>query len=120
MHPHPDTLSAIIHEAHQKSGLTMEKLAERIGISERYLYRIENEGKKPSYEVLYRLVRELSLSPQAIFFPEKERSETEMDSLVRLLCQCDSDSLQVVRATTQALLNVKRTSIQNCTELRNE
>ncbi|MGN0587378.1 MAG: helix-turn-helix domain-containing protein [Oscillospiraceae bacterium] len=26
----------------------MEELAERVGITERYLYRIENEGKKPS------------------------------------------------------------------------
>lgn len=110
MHPHPDTLSMIIHEAHQKSGLTMEKLAERIGISDRYLYRIENEGKKPSYEVLYKLIRELSLSPEAIFYPEKGNDVSEIDSLVRLLCQCDSDSLQVVRATAQALIDIQRQS----------
>lgn len=110
MHPYPNTLSAVIHEAHKETGLTMEQLAERIGISDRYLYRIENEGKKPSYDVLYKLIRELSLSPDAIFYPEKEKDVSEIDGLVRLLCQCDSDSLQVIRATALALIDIKRQS----------
>ena len=52
MHTEPETLGKIIKSARQRSELTMEELAERIGITERYLYRIENEGKKPSYDIL--------------------------------------------------------------------
>lgn len=54
MHTEPETLGKIIKSARQRSELTMEELAERIGITERYLYRIENEGKKPSYDVLHK------------------------------------------------------------------
>ena len=48
MHTVPEAPGAVIKEARQKTDITMEKLAERVGITERYLYRIENEGQKPS------------------------------------------------------------------------
>ena len=44
MQKQPETLGEIIKEAREKSDLTVEELTMRIGISERYLYRIENEG----------------------------------------------------------------------------
>ena len=40
----PETPSEIIKAARDKSDLTVEELTARVGISERYLYRIENEG----------------------------------------------------------------------------
>lgn len=69
MHNQIKTLGDIIKSACQKNGITIEMLADRIDITERYLYRIENEGKKPSYDVLYRLIRELSISSDSIFYP---------------------------------------------------
>ena len=51
VHTKAETLGDVIKAARQKSGLTIEELANRLDISERYLYRIENEDKKPSYEV---------------------------------------------------------------------
>ena len=53
MHNQPETLGSILKAAREKSGITIEALAERAEITERYLYRIENEGKKPSFDVLY-------------------------------------------------------------------
>ena len=47
MHNRPDTLSDVIKAAREKADITIEALAEKVGITERYLYRIENEGKKP-------------------------------------------------------------------------
>lgn len=54
MHNQPETLGSILKAAREKSGITIEALAERAEITERYLYRIENEGKKPSFDVLYK------------------------------------------------------------------
>ncbi len=56
-----ETLGDIIKSARQKADITIEELANRVNITERYLYRIENESKKPSFDVLYRLIRELSI-----------------------------------------------------------
>jgi len=38
-------LGEVIKSARLAADITMEALADRIGITERYLYRIENEGK---------------------------------------------------------------------------
>lgn len=93
----------VIKYARQKSGLTMEELAEKIKVSSRYLYRIENEGKKPSYDVLYKLIRELSISPDLIFYPERPTKDSEIENLIRRLYNCDERSLEVIKATATAL-----------------
>lgn len=62
MHDIPETLGSIIKSARQHADITMETLADKVWITDRYLYRIENENKKPSFDVLYKLIRELAIS----------------------------------------------------------
>ena len=45
VHTKAETLGDVIKAARQKSGLTIEELANRLDISERYLYRIETKVK---------------------------------------------------------------------------
>ena len=52
MQKQPETPSEIIKAARDKSDLTVEELTARVGTSERYLYRIENEGKVLKLDVL--------------------------------------------------------------------
>ena len=66
-------LGSILKAARKAKGLTREQLAEIMSITPRYLMSIENENKKPSYDVLFRLVRELGISADTIFYPERER-----------------------------------------------
>ena len=99
-----DTLGAVIKNARMEADITMEALAERIGVTERYLYRIENEGKKPSYDVLKKLIRELAIQPDLIFYPEKPFQDSEAENLIRMLCNCDERSVEVVKATAKALI----------------
>lgn len=101
------TLGSVIKSARKRSNLTIEELADRVGISERYLYRIENEGKKPSYDVLYAIIRTLAISPDLIFYPERPSKDSKIENLVRLLHSCDDNSLSVVRATIEALLEIQ-------------
>ena len=105
MHKQPEKLGDIIKAAREKADITIEALAYRAGITERYLYRIENEGKKPSFDVLYKLIRELSISPDLIFYPEKPSKDSEVENLLRMLSDCDERSLEVVKATVKALID---------------
>lgn len=105
MKQYPERLGDIIKNARQRSNLTIEELSFRIGITERYIYRIENEGQKPSYDVLYRLIRELSIVPDLIFYPEHSSKDSEVENLIRLLYNCDERSLEVVKATAKALID---------------
>lgn len=100
-----ETLGEIIKNARSKADITVEALANKVGVTERFIYRIENEGKKPSYDILYRLIRELSILPDQIFFPEKQIKDSEMESLVRMLYNCDARSMQIIKATIKAALD---------------
>ncbi len=68
---------------------------------------IENENKKPSYSVLFRLIRELGISADAIFYPEAKHTSNKIDQIARLLYQCDERDLKVLAATAKALLETK-------------
>ncbi len=102
MHIVPETLGEIIKSARKTADITMEVLAEKIGITERYLYRIENEGKKPSFDILYKLIRELNIKPDSIFYPEKPSKDSEVENLVRMLYNCDERSMEIIKATAKA------------------
>jgi len=100
-----DQLGDIIKAARLDKGLTREKLAEFIHITPRYLMSIENENKKPSYEVLFRLIRQLGISADTIFYPETQHSNTKIEQLKRLLYLCDDQGLNIASATIQALVD---------------
>ena len=104
MQKQPETPSEIIKPARDKPDLTVEELTARVGISERYLYRIENEGKAPKLDVLKKLVRELAIDGDLIFYPEKPSKDSEVEDLVRMLYSCDDRSLKIIRATVKAAL----------------
>ncbi|MBD5093890.1 MAG: helix-turn-helix transcriptional regulator [Subdoligranulum sp.] len=100
----PDILGGVVKAARLKAGITAEALAERVDVTERYLYRIENKGQKPSFDVLCRLIRALNISPEEIFYPEKPSKDSEVEEILRLLSACDERSLEVVKATAKALI----------------
>ena len=105
VHNIPESLGTIIKSARQNADVTMEKLAERVGVTERYLYRIENEGQKPSYDVFIKLLRELSIDPRLIVYPELRHTEDEVGELLRMLCACDKRSVEVAKATIRVLID---------------
>ena len=107
---HYETLGDIIKKARQESGITMEELAFRLDVTPRYLYRIENEGKKPGFDVLYGLIRELSISSDLIFYPERLSTDSEIENPIRRLYSLDERSLDVIKATANALLETAITS----------
>jgi len=60
-HNNFDRLASILKTARNTKGLTREQLAEIINLAPHSLMSLENENKKPRYDVLFRLVPELSI-----------------------------------------------------------
>lgn len=100
-----EIFGAVLKTARQEAGLTVEALAERIGVTERYIYRLENNGKTPGYAILYKLIRELAISPDLLFYPEKSTQDSEVDALIRKLATCDERAIKVAKATIQSLID---------------
>ena len=105
VHSEAEIFGAVLKVARQEAGLTVEALAERIGVTERYIYRLENNGKTPGYAVLCRLIRELAISPDLLFYPEKPTQDSEVDALIRKLATCDERALTVAKGTIQLLID---------------
>ena len=105
MHTNPETLGDIIKYYREKSNYTVESLSNIVGISERYLYRIENENKKPSFEVLYKLVRALSISSDMIFYPEMMKKNIKLDRLYHMLLKCNDKDIGYIEIIIAAMLS---------------
>jgi len=105
VHANSETLGDIIKYYREKSDYTVEELANKIGITERYLYRIENEGKKPSYDILYKIIRILKISPEIIFFPDMISNSSNMIRIIHMLSLCDEKNLNKIEKIISILVN---------------
>jgi transcriptional regulator with XRE-family HTH domain len=76
-----DCLGAVIKTARQAKGLTQTQLAETLRITARHLKAIENSGQKPSYDLFVRIVRELDISADTVFYPDGQKNSVKIFKL---------------------------------------
>jgi len=102
-----DRLGEIIKSARLTNRLTRKQLSQKLNISQRYLIAIENEKQKPSYELLFQIIRELSISADIIFYPELEHDYPDIEKLRLLLARCDEKEINAFAATLKSLVGNK-------------
>lgn len=98
----PPQLGNIISASRKEHHLTQEKLAERIGISDRSLMDLENSKRYPKFETLYALVTEMSIPPRQIF--GMEESDPEAERFIEQLMSCDPSDRKIVIDTARMLM----------------
>ena len=76
-----------IKNARLDCGLTQEALAERAGISCRYLIAIEN-GRSPKLPTVYRLIYAMHISADQILYPDQPSENSERAQLIHILDAC--------------------------------
>ena len=104
---HGDALGDVVQTGREGMRLSREECAELVDVSLRYLISIENESKKPSFKVLFRLVRTLGVDANAIFYPENRAADTPAQRCSRLLQQCEEHEIMAVSAMVETLLMEK-------------
>lgn len=88
---------------------TQEEIAETVGITTRFLMGIENEEKRPSIDILLRLVETLNISGDAIFHPKLQHIDTEDQQLLRQFMRLNvRDKYHFIRQVTWAIENVRK------------
>jgi DNA-binding XRE family transcriptional regulator len=100
-----DYMGPMLKDARLKVKLTQDEVAERVGITTRYLMAIENEGKCPALDVWFRLIHALHISADGIVYP-RDAAEKETDE--QLLCMIrllNSRDKKIVQASIQAMLD---------------
>lgn len=93
-----------IKNARLDCGLTQEALAERAGISCRYLIAIENEGRIPKLPTVYRLIHSLHISADLIFYPEQSSKSSERAKLIHMLESCSDRDIHILLCAAKAML----------------
>ena len=84
---------------------TQEEVAEKVGITARFLMALENEEKRPSIDNLLRLVDTLNIPGDAILHPQIQHVDSEDQQLLRQYMRLNDRDKAVIRAAIQEMLN---------------
>lgn len=103
----------ILKQERLRLGYTREQIAERPDIGTRYLTAIENNEKKPKFDVLYRLIRGIGISADTIFYPENRCETDETKRLIRLLQNCAPRDRRLVIALTDTPVDTRQKETPN-------
>lgn len=98
-------MGPMIKAARTEADLTQDNLAERLGVTTRYIMAIENEGKCPALDVWFRLVRALHTSADAIVYPEEAIAKDEDEQLILMIRMLNSRDKEIMKTTVQAMLD---------------
>jgi len=102
-----DKLGIIIKDARIIKGMTRNELAKKLQVTPRHIMSIENSKQKPSYYLLFRLIRELSIPANLIFYPEATQTNKELERAFSMLCMCNDKELETITLILQSMLKIK-------------
>ena len=93
-----------LKKARTDQKLTYEELAEKSGVSSRYIKEIENHGNVPSLEKLGQLIRALHISADPFFYPATPSDNLDYQRLLIYLSQCTEEQITTILAIVEAYL----------------
>ena len=98
-----------IKKGRKRAGLTVEQLAEQVGLSTRYISAIENEGKRTSIKTLFEIITILHISIDEIIYPLTPNKNSNRRYIESMLDQLDDKSMKITEGLLQTLLDVNKT-----------
>ena len=105
-----------LKKARMEQKLTYDELAEKSGVSTRYIKEIENRGNIPSLEIFTKLIRALNISADPFFFPNMLVENLDYKRLQLYLTQCTEDQITTILAIVEAYLRTYQKPIQESRE----
>ena len=86
--------------------MTQAELAEKAGITEQTIRKIEHGEGNPQLDLLYSLVTELQFDPTAIFYPGKSEDDPARKQLEIMLSDCNAEQIRALLPVVQAALEI--------------
>ena len=103
-----------LKQARTEQKLTYEELAEKSGVSSRYIKEIENHGNVPSLEKLGQLIRALHISADPFFYPDAPADNLDYKRLLVYLSQCTEEQITTILAFLNFSAKTRRLSQRIC------
>lgn len=101
------SFGASLRNAREKQNYRREQIAERAEISPRFLAAIESGRRKPSLDVLIRLVNAIGASFDEILAPQMITDSEIVDRIRRLVPQCSQRDQELLLALIDKMLDTK-------------
>ena len=101
------TFGTAFRKMREKCDYTREQIADRAGISPRFLAAIENENRKHSLDVLIRLVHSIGVSFDEVLEPHFAAESETTDRIRRLVSQCSKQDQELLLALINQMLDTK-------------
>lgn len=101
----PGILGATIRTARMEQNLSQEELAELVNITPTHLKHLESEHRKPSIEVLFKLVETLHISLDHLLLDKDETDMSQACIKVKyMLEKCTDKELAIIFDIIQSML----------------
>ena len=103
-----DSFGCSLRRVRERNDYSREQIAGRADISPRYLAAIENDNRKPSLDVLVRIVNAIGASFDEIFRPGLTEVGEIAIRISRLIPQCSQRDQELVLILVDQMLNKKK------------
>lgn len=103
MHYDMKHMGAVIQAARTAHGITQTALAEKIDVSLRTVIAIETGKRNPTFEVLYKVIRELSIPADLIFRPDDVHGTPEQEQFIREFRDADEQEQRIAIASVRSI-----------------
>ena len=101
-------LGKSVYRNRKQLKMTQAELAERTGVTEQTIRKIEHGEGNPQLDVLDSLVTALQIDPTEIFYPREDGEDLARKQLEILLADCsDSQIRELIPVIRAALGNIK-------------
>lgn len=100
-----------IKAARIRAELTIDELADKTGLTSRFLSAIENEGKSTSVKTLITIISVLNISIDEIVYSHSNEKNSQRRFIDAMLDELDDSSLQIAEALIQTLVKINN---KNC------
>ena len=101
-------LGDTVRKARKQQGLTKKQLADKINVDERTITSIETYRSNTTIEILYPLLRTLSIDPREVFNPEMGKESAAHYQLRTLIDKCSEDEAATILPVCEAVLSALR------------
>lgn len=99
-------LGDCIYKKRKELRWTQAYLAERSGVTEQTIRKIEHYDANPQMDVLFSLVNVLQIDPSEIFYPKKEEDSPAKKQLEILLTDCSDNQIRELIPVIEAALGI--------------
>lgn len=103
---HSIYLADSIYKNRKRLKLTQAELAEKAGVTEQTVRKIEHGKGNPQLDVLFSLITELQVDPAEIFYPNEIRDNPARKQLEIILSDCNDAQIDALLPIVDAALKI--------------